>query len=195
MIYLVRHGQTSLNKSHALQGRSDSPMNAAGMAQAQNLAQELAARGIKFDRAFSSPLQRTIQTARIVAPGVSLTCDERLLEMDYGPYEGADLTAPPAEVATFFEDFVHNPAPDGMEPLPSVVARTGAFVEELRDLPGNTLVSTHAIALKGILEYLTPTSRGAYWSKFVGNCAVYVTRFCNGRFDVPVELVHLPPGK
>ena len=195
MIYLIRHGQTALNKSHALQGRSDSPMNAAGMAQAQNLAQELAARGIKFDRAFSSPLQRAIQTARIVAPGVSLTCDERLLEMDYGPYEGADLTAPPAEVVTFFKDFVHNPAPDGMEPLSSVVARTGAFVEELRDLPGNTLVSTHAIALKGILEYLTPTSRGAYWSKYVGNCAVYVTRFCNGRFDVPVELEHLLPGK
>lgn len=188
MIYLVRHGQTALNKSHALQGRSDSPMNATGIEQARNVAQELAARGIEFDRAFASPLQRAVQTAHIVAPGVPVTCDERLIEMDYGPYEGIDLTSPPPEVVTFFQDFVHNPAPEGMEPLPSVVARAGAFVEELRDLPGNTLVSTHAIALKGILEYLTPASHGAYWSKFVGNCAVYVTRFCNGRFDVPVEL-------
>ncbi|MBO7673675.1 MAG: histidine phosphatase family protein [Atopobiaceae bacterium] len=188
MIYLIRHGQTALNKSHALQGRSDSCMNAAGIEQARTVARLLSARDVTFGHVFSSPLQRAVQTARIVAPGVPVVCDERLIEMDYGPYEGMDLTAPPPEVVTFFKDFVHNPAPEGMESLASVVARAGSFMEELRDLPGNVLVSTHAIALKGILEYLTPDSRGAYWSKYVGNCAVYVTQFRNGRFDVPHEL-------
>ena len=26
--------------------------------------------------------------------------------------------------------------------------------------------------MKGALEYLTPESRGSYWSTYIGNCAV-----------------------
>ena len=117
-----------------------------------------------------------------------MTIDERLIEMDYGPYEGMDLNALAPEVITFFSDFEHNPAPEGMEQLDSVVARAGAFIEELAGQGGNILVSTHAIAMKGILEYLTPDSHGSYWSKYIGNCAVYVTEYKNGAFTVPVEI-------
>ena len=35
------------------------------------------------------------QTARIVAPQADPTVDERLIEMDYGQYEGTDLTQLP----------------------------------------------------------------------------------------------------
>ena len=71
----------------------------------------------------------------------------------------------------------------------SVVARVGAFLEELRGREENILISTHAIAMKGILEYLTPASNGAYWSKFIGNCAVYTAQNRNGTFTVPTELL------
>ena len=114
--------------------------------------------------------------------------DERLIEMDYGPYEGADLYHLPPEILTFFSDFVHNPAPDGMEQLGAVVARVGAFLDELRGSEENILISTHAIAMKGILEYLTPESNGAYWSKFISNCAVYISQNQDGTFSVPTEL-------
>ena len=168
MIYIIRHGQTELNTAHVLQGRSNHPLNDAGIAQARATAQALAERGISFSHVFSSPLVRAVQTAEILAPGVAVQLDERLIEMDYGPYEGADLTNPAPEIVTFFSDFVHNPAPKGMEQLVQVVARTGAFVEEVKGLPSNILVSTHAIAMKGILEYLTPSSQGAYWSTYIG---------------------------
>ena len=184
-LYIIRHGQTELNNRQVLQGRSDYPLNPAGRAQAEAAAGRLA--GIRFDRVFTSPLCRAVQTAALVAPGVPQTVDLRLIEMDYGPYEGAGLGSLPPEVLTFFRDFVHNPAPAGMEQLHSVVARAGAFVESLRGLEGNFLVSTHAIAMKGILEYLTPEARGAYWSKTIGNCAVYLTRYRDGAFTVPVE--------
>ena len=68
-----------------------------------------------------------------------------------------------------------------------MVERTGAFIEEIKDLEGDVLISTHAIAMKGILEYLTPGSGGAYWSKYIGNCAVYVAKCRNGAFEVPKE--------
>lgn len=187
MLYIIRHGQTEMNSRHALQGRSDFALNEAGFAQARSAAEKL--RGVRFDRVYSSPLRRAVQTAELLAPGAEIVIDERLIEMDYGPYEGTDLHNLPPEILTFFSDFVHNPAPTGMEPLSDVVARVGAFLEELRHTEENILISTHAIAMKGILEYLTPASNGDYWSKFIGNCAVYTAQNQNGTFTIPSERI------
>ncbi len=189
MIFIVRHGQTDTNRKGLLQGRSDLSLNEAGRAQAEETARKLADRGVVFDRVFSSPLVRARQTAEILAPGVPVTADPRLIEMDLGPYEGMELKKLPPEVTAFFRDFVHVPAPEGMEPLSEVEKRAGEFMESVRDLRGNVLITTHAVAMKGLLEYLTPGSEGAYWSKFIGNCAVYVLSVENGAFTVPEELV------
>lgn len=187
MIYIIRHGQTVMNQRHVLQGRSDAALNDAGIEQARRAAAGLC--GISFDRVFTSPLKRAIQTAEIIAPEVAPIVDDRLIEMDYGPYEGADLNHLPPEILTFFSDFVHNPAPGGMEPLASVVERAGAFLEDIRGIGGNILISTHAIAMKGILEYLTPGSNGAFWSKYIGNCAVYAAENADGRIGIPEERI------
>ena len=114
----------------------------------------------------------------------------RLIEMDYGPYEGMDLAQPAPEAMAFFQDFVHKPAPEGMEALSAVVARLATFLEEIREeaVLQNILLSTHAIAMKGALEYLTPTSGGSYWSKYIGNCAVYTAEVgADGHWTIPQE--------
>ena len=183
MIYIIRHGQTELNQKKVLQGRSDFPLNAKGVEQAKDAAALLV--GIDFDIVYSSPLIRAVNTAEIVTSGHPVLIDERLIEMDYGPYEGMDLAHPAPEVMHFFKDFVHNAAPEGMEPLASVVKRSGMFMEEYCRTEKNILISTHAIAMKGILEYLTPDSNGSYWSKYIGNCEIYVTDFKNDSFSIP----------
>jgi broad specificity phosphatase PhoE len=38
VIYIIRHGQTDLNNRNVLQGRSDFPLNDAGIVQAQEAA-------------------------------------------------------------------------------------------------------------------------------------------------------------
>lgn len=186
MIYIIRHGKTELNKANVLQGRSNYPLNEEGIEQAKKAAEDL--REIHFDHVFSSPLTRAVQTAEIICPDIKPVIDERLIEMDYGPYEGSDLENPSPELIAFFMDFAHTPAPEGMEQLSSVVSRAGDFIESIRNLPGNILVSTHAIAMKGILEYLTPESNGAYWSKYIGNCAAYITENEGGLLSVPKEI-------
>ena len=186
MIYIVRHGQTEKNKNKVLQGRSDVPLNDTGRQQASALKAYFDAAGIHVDCVWSSPLLRAVQTARILAPDRTPEVDDRLIEMDYGPYEGADLTNLPHEVLEFFHDFVHNPAPEGMETLENVVKRAGEFVEEKCRKEGNILISTHAIAMKAILEYLSPESKGGYWTTYIGNCGVYVTEYKDGTFTVPV---------
>lgn len=192
MIYVIRHGQTELNSRGLLQGRSDFPLNETGIAQARAAAERL--RGIRFDRVYTSPLVRAKKTAQILAPDIVPVVDERLIEMDYGPYEGADLKRLPPEVLTFFGDFAHHPAPAGMEALEAVVRRTGDFLEECCRTGESILISTHAIAMKGILEYLTPGANGAYWSKYIGNCAVYTAEYRGGGFTVPAELDRMEEG-
>lgn len=179
-----------MNKKDALQGRTDSPLNEKGYAQAEDTGKWFESQGIVFDRVYTSPLIRAKQTGEIASGNrCPVVTDERLIEMDYGPYEGADLHNLPQEIIWFFSDFVNHPAPEGMEQLSSVVERAGRFLEEIRSESDKAvLVSTHAIAMKGLLEYLTPESGGSYWSKYIGNCAVYVSEYKNGRYTVPVEL-------
>ncbi|MBQ9060727.1 MAG: histidine phosphatase family protein [Firmicutes bacterium] len=190
-IYIIRHGQTDLNLKRVLQGRSDMPMNETGQSQAKEAARLFQDRGIEFDMIWSSPLQRAVRTARIVAgEETPLQTDERLLEMDYGPYEGADLLSPSPEITRFFGDFIHEKAPEGMEPLDEVIRRMGEFLEDLKEESpaGNILLSTHAIAMKGALEYLTPEAKGKYWNTHIANCEVYVTQLEAGMFTVPRPL-------
>lgn len=189
MIYIVRHGQTEQNLKKKMQGRSDFPLTELGREQAAAVGEAFRNAGITFDQVYTSPLGRAVETAQLIAGDVPTEVEELLIEMDYGPYEGIDLFDLPPEVEEFFKDFAHNPAPDGMEQLSSVVARAGELLERLREEAVNRdiLLSTHAIAMKGLLEYLTPESNGAYWSTYIGNCAVYVTELNAGEYAVPTE--------
>ena len=188
MLYIIRHGKTEMNAKMLMQGRSDHPLNEAGIAQAEEAAERFAEMGVRIDKVYTSPLVRALQTAKKIAPDAELTVDERLIEMDYGPYEGMDLMNPAPEVIDFFMDFVNVPAPEGMEPLPDIVKRLGNFLEEIamEAESKNILISTHAIAMKGALEYLTPESKGSYWAKNIGNCDIYASEVKNGKFSVPV---------
>ena len=190
MLYIVRHGRTAMNKAQVLQGRSDLPLDEEGREQARQTAARFAEEKIHFDKVYTSPLIRAVETAKIICGDIEPQVEERLIEMDYGPYEGMDLTAPAPEVLAFFMDFTHVPAPEGMEPLSEVVRRLGEFVEEIREeaASGNVLLSTHAIAMKGALEYLTPESKGSYWSKNIGNCAVYAAEAGEAGYGVPGEV-------
>lgn len=192
MYYIIRHGQTETNKKRALQGRSDRPLNDEGRRQAEILGAYFAQKGIRFDTVYSSPLVRAIETAKLVAgEDAEVRIEPQIIEMDYGPYEGVSLIDPPPEIITFFKDFAHNPAPEGMEPLAEVQSRMGAFVDSIAGEGAgdrNVLISTHAIAMKGALEHLTPDSGGAYWSKHVANCAVYVWEDGPSGFTKPEEI-------
>ena len=191
MYYIIRHGQTETNRKKALQGRSDLPLNDAGRAQAKRLGEYFKEAGIHFDEVYSSPLGRAMETAKLASGETEITIDDRVIEMDYGPYEGVSLASPPKEITEFFSDFVNNPAPGGMEPLSHVTERMGDFIDSIKGRgtgDRNVLISTHAIAMKGALEYLSPESEGAYWSKYVANCAVYAWEEDSEGFTVPEEI-------
>jgi probable phosphoglycerate mutase len=87
-LLVVRHGQTDFNAQRRYQGATDVALNAAGVRQAEALAQRLRADAI--DAIVSSPLQRALQTARIIAQAVSRDVQviEHFRERSVGVYEG-----------------------------------------------------------------------------------------------------------
>jgi probable phosphoglycerate mutase len=91
--YIVRHGNTFEpgEEPRRIGRRTDLPLVESGRAQARALGQWFKAQGIRFDRALSSPLIRTRETAALIlaeqaqAPDVE-PCDW-LAEIDHGPDE------------------------------------------------------------------------------------------------------------
>lgn len=89
-LYVVRHGQTDWNEKGIICGRTDLPLNRTGERQAQLLAEKLENKGAKIDLIIVSPLLRAQQTATAVAErlNIPMETDERLIEQNFGIYEG-----------------------------------------------------------------------------------------------------------
>ena len=89
MILLARHGETDDNREPIrIQGSTDTPLNDTGRAQAAELAERVAGRGIAC--LYTSHLSRARETAEIVGERLSLDpiVDPRLAEADRGELEG-----------------------------------------------------------------------------------------------------------
>ena len=87
-LLFVRHGETDWNAERRFQGHADVPLNARGLAQAQELADRLAAEAL--DAIYTSDLSRARVTAEIVSTrlGVPAVVDPDLREIDVGAVEG-----------------------------------------------------------------------------------------------------------
>ena len=85
-VYLVRHGETEWSLSGQHTGRTDIPLTDEGERKARGLRERL--KGLKFDRVFTSPLQRAARTCQLAGFGDDAKLDSDLLEWNYGDYEG-----------------------------------------------------------------------------------------------------------
>lgn len=85
-LLLIRHGPTAWNTEKRLQGRTDIPLSELGLSQVSGW--QVPEEFVGFDWRVS-PLQRARQTAE--ALGLAATVDPRLIEMDFGMYEGRTI--------------------------------------------------------------------------------------------------------
>ena len=130
MIAFVRHGQTELNRRGRLQGRLDAPLSALGAEQAAALARGFASTPVA--RVLTSPLQRARNTASAIAAphDLPVEVDDRLIELDYGEWDGLALTdVSPDDWASWRND--PDFAPPGGERLSDVTARVVSFCTDV----------------------------------------------------------------
>ncbi len=162
MIVFVRHGQTAVNRDGRLQGRLDAPLSDLGLQQARAIARVLRKEAVT--RVVSSPLVRAFDTATEIAEPhdeIVVETDDRLIELDYGTWDGVRLQdVPAAEWAAWRADPEFTP-PEG-ESLVAVTVRVSAFIEEALSADGVVVAVSHVSPIKaavccalGIEEYAT----------------------------------------
>lgn len=93
-LLVTRHGQTDWNVENKVCGRTDVSLTQEGQEQAKKMA--ALARKHQPDLIISSPMKRALETAKAAAEscGVEITVDERLIEQDFGCFEGVDRKDP-----------------------------------------------------------------------------------------------------
>lgn len=197
LIYVIRHGETELNKQGVMQGTTDEPLNDFGRSLAAMTGRNM--KDVHFDACISSPLSRARETAEIVLresgnAGIlssddTFTMDERIMEIHCGTNEGKRLkdgviSAEDAE--RFLKDpFRFSGFPEG-EDIHQLCDRTQAFLRELaaRDDGKTYLVSTHGCALRAMLNplYEDPSD---YWHVHVPyNCVVNIIEVSRGKMKL-----------
>lgn len=88
-LFLVRHGETELNKQHIFQGHIDSGLTEKGVEQAHEAGEKLKGRGI--DIIISSDLKRAVHTAEIIGKALGLSIEKEIPELRerfWGEMEG-----------------------------------------------------------------------------------------------------------
>ena len=162
-IYLLRHGQVA----YFVDGRPvepDSvPLTEEGRREAEQTAAALA--GIRFDRVIATDLPRTVETARIVAPGCDPELWPELREIASGRL--ADLSDPEGAFLGAYRDVVPETEKFlGGETIGSLVDRAVPALERLAAQPGwdIALVVAHGGTIRALLSFALTGGRA-----FLGN--------------------------
>lgn len=88
-VWMIRHGQSETNKAGLWTGWLDVPLTEEGRADAALAATILSK--TKFDKIYTSDLQRARMTAEIAIPGCTYECTPMLREVNVGDIAGKPL--------------------------------------------------------------------------------------------------------
>lgn len=178
-VYLLRHGQTTWNAdNNRYCGRTDIGLTEKGLQQAAEVREQLA--GIEWAGVYSSPLQRARITAEI-ASGLPVQTDERLIEADFGKWEGRTKEEFLSEIPESWNNWMRDPANyaagETGETGSQIVHRVDDFFQELSATTphGNVLVVAHNGVNRLYMAYKLGMPLGHY-RRFVQENAS-VTRF------------------
>ena len=146
-ICLIRHGATAWNAAGRIQGHRDVPLSDAGREQV---------RGWRLPEGFAqaacitSPLRRALETADLLGFDQPAT-DGRLVEMNWGEFEGRTLAELRAELGPAMQELEESGLdfrPPGGESPREVADRLSACLRSLTETDRDMVLVAH----KGILR-------------------------------------------
>jgi 2,3-bisphosphoglycerate-dependent phosphoglycerate mutase len=171
LLVLVRHGQSDWNLKNLFTGLKDPELTPQGIEEARAAGRLLRARGLGFDRAFTSNLIRAQNTLQLIlaelgTPGIPILADAALNERDYGDLSGLNKDEArqkwgEAQVQIWRRSY--ETAPPGGESLQDTVARVLVYYCQTL-LPcvlrgERVIVVAHGNSLRSLamaLDQLTP---------------------------------------
>lgn len=184
-IYLMRHGETDYNKKGLIQGSLDIPLNEYGIRLAELTRDGFRNEGLKFDKAYCSPLIRARQTADILLEGqdTPISYDDRICEMNFGEGEGIllkDISIKPEyeNIDYLFHDPEKYVATEVGESYEALFQRVKDFLEQeiypKENSYKNVLVCCHGGIIRAFLAFLKKLELSQFWNNHQPNCSVNI---------------------
>lgn len=184
-IYLMRHGETDYNKKGLIQGSLDIPLNEYGIRLAELTRDGFRNEGLKFDKAYCSPLIRARQTADILLEGQNtpISYDDRICEMNFGEGEGIllkDISIKPEyeNIDYLFHDPEKYVATEVGESYEALFQRVKDFLEQeiypKENMYENVLVCCHGGIIRAFLAFLKKLELSQFWNNHQPNCSVNI---------------------
>lgn len=141
MIYVIRHGQTSLNLERKYNSIIDEDINERGIEQAKMAASQI--KDLHIDIAYCSPLLRTRHTFELLGlTNVPVFYDDRIIERDAGELTGQVKTDENFEI---FNSMTRENEIKGCESTDNVFSRVKSLLNEIKVTYAdkNILLVTH----------------------------------------------------
>lgn len=161
LLYVVRHGTTTMNVENRYRGRCDVPLDAQGYQDAVDAARQLSRVGLAA--VYTGPLRRTIATAQIIADEARVP-DLRILHglnnVDYGLWEGMTATEAETDAPEAFALYRTSPKRAACPLGERLADAQKRMVEALqligRRHPGEVVAAvTHAVMIRLTVARLT----------------------------------------
>lgn len=178
-LYIVRHGQTEMNKKGLIQGWLDSNLTDLGKKQADATRKYFAKKKITFDHAYSSKLDRTRQTLKRITD-LPIVQDERLNEFNFGEYDGK----PVSDLSKIKIDLDNTYKEKGGETRQEVTDRMHEVLKEIMDKKDNqnVIVCSHGACSFRFAESVDK-EKAKKLRKFE-NCIIYEYEYEDGKFKL-----------
>ncbi|HJO97854.1 MAG TPA: histidine phosphatase family protein [Rhodospirillales bacterium] len=148
-LVLIRHGRTAWNTQGRMQGRADRPLSAAGRRQVGAWTVPETWRDYDW---ITSPLKRTRDTAKMLIGHVP-PVEQRLIEMDWGRWEGCRLADLRVEMGEEFDRMaaggIEFQRPGGESPR-QVQMRLRPLLAEIADRRRPTVGVTHRGVVRAV---------------------------------------------
>ena len=198
-VFFLRHGETEWNASKRIQGSTEwTDLTEAGVRVAEATRDGLRARGLTFDRLYSSPYRRALHTAQILGAGLGLEpiIDRRLCEISFGPYEGTIYSE-----GRFADDNIRNcfldppryVAPTDAESFDAVAVRVKNFLDnELAPLTGRftrVLAVAHGGILRTVLRLAAQIPLEDFWKGAQPNCCSHIVDLTDSHLSLKARSV------
>ena len=192
-VVLIRHGRTHLTESKRISGRGgeDPNLSDLGRIDARLAAEAIAQIGKSGPWSYlspvsaivSSPIQRTQDTANIIANeiGLPVSINEDIAEISFGDWDGFTNEEVklkwPAEFSAWQGSW--DAAPPNGESLKDFDARvTRGLLAIVEAHAGKTVaIVSHVMPIRGIARKAMEGGVSAYWSPQISPCSISIMRF------------------
>ena len=183
-VMLVRHGETDWNREEIFRGRIDVELNDNGREQAEALAE--ATRIFHIDAIYSSPLSRSLETAKSIAQvhDLDVKIADGFTDLLYGEWQGLrhqEVKEEFPELYLIWHESPHLIHFPGGESLDDVWQRSFQNLKEIAATHERqtVLIASHRVVNKVLLCGVMGLDNLHFWRIRQGNCCLNIFE-CSG---------------